>query len=73
MNNNNSTIDTETFRDFFLPDEAHIAELRRIIRTQGGHKFTYDETRDVAYQLIRLYECLAGGTQIYGGDSDEHA
>lgn len=55
-------------RDFFLPDAEQIQELRQIIRSESGHKFTYDETREVAYELIRLYETLAGGKQILPGD-----
>jgi hypothetical protein len=51
-------------KDFYLPGDEQIEELRRIIRKESGHKFTYEETRDVAYQLIRLYECLAGDTKI---------
>ncbi len=51
-------------KDFFLPNEEQIGELRRIIRSESGHKFTYEETKDVAYQLIRFYECLAGGQSI---------
>jgi len=55
-------------RDFYLPDEGQIQELRGIIRAESGHKFTYEETKDVAYELIRLYECLAGGKPILPGD-----
>ena len=57
-------------KDFFLPDESQIKELRDIIRSQSGHKFTYEETKDVAYQLIRLCECIAGDRLILPGDLD---
>ena len=53
-----------TIKDFFIPDEAQIQQLRDIIRSEGGHKFTYEETEQVAYELIRLYECLAQGKTI---------
>lgn len=62
-----SALDIDS-RDFFLPSEGQIQELRGIIRVESGHKFTYEETRDVAYELIRLYECLAGGKPILPGD-----
>ena len=55
---------SEFVRDFYLPDDNQIEELRRIIRSESGHKFTYEEARTVAYQLIRLYECLASDKQI---------
>jgi hypothetical protein len=69
MNERQHTVRTELdSRDFFLPDAEQIQELRQIIRSESGHKFTYDETREVAYELIRLYESLAGGKQILPGD-----
>ncbi len=68
MNDFDSTTDGAKIKDFYLPDDMQVRELRRIIRAESGHKFTYEETKDVAYQLIRLYECLAGDQPIVPGD-----
>lgn len=54
----------EVITDFFLPDEAQIERLRRIIRSETGFKFTYKDTEEVGYQLITLFECLARGRTI---------
>ena len=64
MNAQSQTLPDSDINDFYLPNVDQIEELRSILRSDTGHKFTYEETREIAYQLIRLYECLAQGDKI---------
>lgn len=64
MNAHSLALRESDINDFYLPSVEQIEELRSIIRSDTGHKFTYEKTREVAYQLIRLYECLAQGDKI---------
>ncbi len=69
--NSGSNSDTVISKDFYLPSEKNIKELRNIIRGESGHKFTYEETKNVAYELIRLNECLSQNEDYLLGRRDE--
>lgn len=71
MNALSQNLPNSDINDFYLPNVDQIEELRTIIRSDSGHKFTYDETREVAYELIRFYECLAGDKSIVPEGFDE--
>ncbi len=63
MDEANQAVKFSDLDDFYLPSQEQIEELRAIL-VDSGHLFTYEETSEVAYQLIRLYECLALGDKI---------
>lgn len=58
-----------SIKDFYLPDQAQITKLRKIIRSETGFKCTYKDAEEISYQLLMLYETLARGQRIVAGKS----
>ena len=54
--------------DVYINDRVRIEKLRKILETELGRPFTYEQARSIGTDLVSFYKSLAEGKKLTYGE-----